>query len=403
MVSFYPLFALLFAVIYATCCFCTYDYADSSNADGEVPYIRNYFYVGGKYVPDGSGGHAFQDQMYVEKLTPLGGPRNQTPLVFIPGAGQTGTVQLSFFVYICHHTKTIFPQNFLNKPDGGRGWASLFITQGFEVYIVDQTSRGRSAWRPGVGPNLTANSAELIQQRFTAPQDYKLWPQAVNHTRWPGTGRMGDAVFDAFYSSNVQLADNDSYSQATVQAAGAALLDRIGKPVIVIGHSQAGPMAILVADARPNLTEAVILLEPGGPPFRGAVFNNASARPWGLTEVPLVYSPSVSDPTIDLAKEVIPASSENLDGCILQASSPAPRHLTNLAPKPILVVTAEASYHAVYDHCTVSYLRQAGCIRTDHLELGNAGVHGNGHMFFMEKNSREIWVLLLEWIEWHLG
>jgi hypothetical protein len=40
---------------------------------------------------------------------------------------------------------------------------------------------------------------------------------------------------------------------------------------------------------------------------------------------------------------------------------------------------------------------------TDHLELGNAGVHGNGHMFFMEKNSHDIWVLLLEWIEWHLG
>jgi hypothetical protein len=35
------------------------------------------------------------------------------------------------------------------------------------------------------------------------------------------------------------------------------------------------------------------------------------------------------------------------------------------------------------------------------LELGNAGVHGNGHMMFMEKNSRDIWVLLLEWIEWH--
>lgn len=275
--------------------------------------------------------------------------------------------------------------------------------QGFEVYVVEQTSRGRSAWRPGAGPGLTSNSAELIQQRFTAPQDYKLWPQAVNHTQWPGTGRMGDPVFDAFYSSNVQLSNNDTYSQATVQAAGAALLDRIGRPVIIIGHSQAGPMAILVADARPKLTEAIILLEPGGPPFRGAVFNNASARRWGLTEVPLVYSPPVTDPVIDLVKEVVPASSDILDGCVLQATSPAPRHLSNLAPKPILVVTAEASYHAVYDYCTVAYLRQAGCTRTDHLELGNAGVHGNGHMFFMEKNSREIWDLILEWVEWHLS
>ncbi|THZ32434.1 alpha/beta-hydrolase [Aureobasidium pullulans] len=352
----------------------TQDYKGPLDVNEEVPCIRNYFYAGGRYVSDGSGGHVFQDQMYVERLTPPGGPRKQTPL------------------------------NFLNKPDGGRGWASLFIMQGFEVYIVDQTSRGRSAWRPGDGaPGLATSSVEIIQQRFTAPQDYKLWSQAANHTQWPGTGRMGDPIFDAFYSSNVQYVNNDTYQQATMQASGADLLDRIGSPVILIGHSQAGPQAILIADARPNLTEAIILLEPGGPPFRGGVFSNASARPWGLADVPLLYSPPVTDPVIDLTTQIMPATSDNLEGCVLQATSPPPKRLSNLAPKPILVVTAEASYHSVYDHCTVSYLRQAGCTRTDHLELGNAGVHGNGHMLFMEKNSREVWVLLLEWIEWHLN
>ncbi|KAI5200706.1 alpha/beta-hydrolase [Aureobasidium subglaciale] len=379
------LLALPCVVLHISCGACMYSYGESPNLNEEVPYIRNYFYVGGKYVSDERGSYTFRDHMYVERLTPVGGARKQTPLVFIPGAGQTGT-------------------NFLNKPDGGRGWASLFIMQGFEVYIVDQTSRGRSAWIPGVGaPQMTASSVEVIQQRFTAPQDYKLWPQAVNHTQWNGSGRMGDPVFDAFFKSNVQYSSNDTYSQATVQAAGAALLDVIGSPVILIGHSQAGPMAILIGDARPNMTEAVILLEPGGPPFRGAVFNNASARAWGLADVPLLYSPPVMDPTVDLVKEIVPAPDSDHDGCVLQASSPAPRRIFNLAPKPILVVTAEASYHAVYDHCTVSYLRQAGCVRTDHLELGNAGVHGNGHMLFLEKNSRDIWVLLLEWIEWHLN
>ncbi|THV77272.1 alpha/beta-hydrolase [Aureobasidium pullulans] len=363
----------------------TQDYKEPLDVNEEVPYIRNYFYAGGRYVSDGSGGHVFQDQMYVERLTPPGGPRKQTPLVFIPGAGQTGT-------------------NFLNKPDGGRGWASLFIMQGFEVYIVDQTSRGRSAWRPGDGaPGLATSSVEVIQQRFTAPQDYKLWPQAVNHTQWPGTGRMGDPIFDAFYSSNVQYVNNDTYQQATMQTSGADLLDHIGSPAILIGHSQAGPQALLIADARPNLNEAIILLEPGGPPFRGGVFSNASARPWGLADVPLLYSPPVTDPMIDLTTQIMPATSDNLEGCVLQATSPPPKRLFNLAPKPILVVTAEASYHSVYDHCTVSYLRQAGCTRTDHLQLGNAGVHGNGHMLFMEKNSRDVWVLLLEWIEWHLN
>ncbi|KAI5243154.1 alpha/beta-hydrolase [Aureobasidium subglaciale] len=388
------LLTLLCVVLYISYGACTYSFGESPNLNEEVPCIRNYFYVGGKYVPDESGSYTFQDHMYVERLTPLGGARKQTPLVFIPGAGQTGTVYFALPISCA--------PKFLNKPDGGRGWASLFIMQGFEVYIVDQTSRGRSAWIPGGGaPQMTASSVEVIQQRFTAPQDYRLWPQAVNHTEWPGSGLMGDPVFDAFYSSNVQYSSNDTYSQATVQAAGVALLDHIGNPVILIGHSQAGPMAILVADARPNMTEAVILLEPGGPPFRGAVFNNASARAWGLADIPLLYSPPVIDPTIDLVREFVPAPDSDHDGCVLQASSPAPRRLFNLVPKPILVVTAEASYHAVYDHCTVSYLRQAGCVRTDHLELGNAGVHGNGHMLFLEKNSRDIWVLLLEWIDWH--
>lgn len=83
---------LLSTVICATFGSCTYNYTDSPDLYEEAPHIRNYFYVGGEYVADGSGGHVFQNQMYVERLTPLGGPQYQTPLVFIPGAGQTGTV-----------------------------------------------------------------------------------------------------------------------------------------------------------------------------------------------------------------------------------------------------------------------------------------------------------------------
>ena len=63
----------------------TQDYKEPLDVNEEVPYIRNYFYAGGRYVSDGSGGHVFQDQMYVESLTPPGGPRrrsdrNGTPL-----------------------------------------------------------------------------------------------------------------------------------------------------------------------------------------------------------------------------------------------------------------------------------------------------------------------------------
>ncbi|KAK7415750.1 hypothetical protein QQX98_005663 [Neonectria punicea] len=358
----------------------TSDSSSSSSAPSEVPYVRSYFYAGGQYVDDGSGGHIFRDQMYVEKLVPVDGVTQKVPIVFIHGQAQTGT-------------------NFLNKPDGGRGWASLFIQQGYELYIVDQTFRGRSPWQPNYGATKPSTySAEIIQQRFTAGEDYNLWPQASLHTQWPGTGKMGDAVFDAFYSSNVQFISNATYQQTTVQNAGAALLDKIGKPVILIGHSQGGLMPLVIADARPKLTKALILLEPTGPPFQEAVFSTSSARIWGLTDIPMTYSPAVSDPTTELVKQTFAARGTDYVKCVLQAEDPAPRKLVNLASKPILLVTSESSYHMPYDYCSVKFLQQAGCSKAEHLELGEAGIHGNGHMFFMEKNSDQIQKTLQRWI-----
>jgi hypothetical protein len=76
------------------------------------------------------------------------------------------------------------------------------------------------------------------------------------------------------------------------------------------------------------------------------------------------------------------------------------KQLVNLAQIPVLTVTSEASYHAMYDHCTVDYLIQAG-VEVEHLKLGEEGIHGNGHMFFMEKNSLEIAERVVDWLRKH--
>ncbi|KAJ8114136.1 hypothetical protein OPT61_g3910 [Boeremia exigua] len=352
----------------------------------ETAAVRTYFYVGGSYSDDGAGGHIFKDQMYVEKLAPVTTRSdNPNPIVLIHGQGQTGT-------------------NFLNKPDGGKSWTSHFLDAGYTVYIVDQTFRGRSAWAPGVGAEKPSTySAEIIQQRFTSPERYGLWPQATLHTQWPGTGAMGDAVFDAFYASNVQFVSNATYQQETVQSAGAQLLDIIGTPAWLLGHSQGGLMPLLIADARPNLTKGLILLEPTGPPFQDAIFSSRPARNWGLTDITMTYSPPVQDPLIDLVRQTVEPSGQNSTNatipCVLQAADPAPRTIPNLAPLPILTVTGEASYHAPYDYCTVEFLKQAGCDKASHLELGKVGIRGNGHMFFMEKNSDDVWKQIQSWLQ----
>src|ERR1700730_9578990 len=115
--------------------------------------------------------------------------RHAFPLVLIHGAAQTAT-------------------NWMRTPDGRPGWADFFVGQGYTVYMIDQPARGRSAWQPDIDGKLTALAAERIEQLFAAPETLGNWPQAKKHTQWPGSGRIGAPVFDAFYATQVQyLAD----------------------------------------------------------------------------------------------------------------------------------------------------------------------------------------------------
>lgn len=77
-------------------------YADGPNsvsaAPSEVAAIRSFFYAGGGYADDGAGGHIFREQMYVERLQPAKGITRPTPIVFIHGQAQTGTVSPIIFI-----------------------------------------------------------------------------------------------------------------------------------------------------------------------------------------------------------------------------------------------------------------------------------------------------------------
>jgi pimeloyl-ACP methyl ester carboxylesterase len=150
-------------------------------------------------------------------------------------------------------------------------------------------------------------------------------------------------------------------------------------------HSQSGPLGWVLGDARPNLVKSIIALEPTGPPFIDVIFPPvAPARPYGITETPVAYDPPISS-SDDLVPAV--ASNTSLYTCFKQA--PPVRKLANLMKVPIFVVTSETSFHAIYDGCTVDYLKQAS-VDVEHIRLEEVGIHGNGHMMFMEKNNMEI-------------
>ena len=337
---------------------------------------RGYFYVGGKYVGE-PGKEIMQGQVYVEVLAPKD-VRRPYPLVLIHGAAQTAT-------------------NWMGTPDGRKGWAEYFVEQGYVVYMIDQPMRGRSTPHPGDGATrmFTAANEEF---QFTAIETAGTWPQAKKHTQWPGEGpnkgRKGDPIFDAFYATQVETVISNEETQQRNKDAGAALLDKIG-PAVVLTHSQSGAFGWLIADARPQLVKAIVAIEPAGPPFEAAIIGTGKARAWGPTDIAITYDPPVGNPSELAVERDAKADGPDLFVCWMQ-KAPA-RQLVNLKNIPVMIMTAEASYHQVYDPCTAKYLNQAG-VKTEFIRLQDKGIHGNGHMVMIEKNNLEIAHVVDDWL-----
>ena len=352
-------------------------------AQSPLPIAREgYFFAGGKYSTAGNQ-QVMSGQMYVEYQIPVK-QTHRWPIVMVHGLGQSGT-------------------NFTGTPDGREGWAQFFLRRGYAVYVIDQPGRGRSAYEADLYGPATKVDLDTVLRRFIAPERYNLWPQAHLHTQWPGKAAPGDATFDQFYASQEPSILSYALPQELNRDSIVALLEKIG-PAIVLTHSQSGGFGWPVADARPDLVKAIVAVEPSGPPFIDVQTVGAPdwfhetdmrARPWGLAAVPLKYSPPVDAKDLKIARQDKP-DGPDVVRCWLQTS---PVHmLPNLANVPIMVITAEASYHAPYDHCTVKYLEQVGA-HPSWTRLGDAGIHGNGHMMMLEKNNDEIAALMSRWLD----
>ena len=257
----------ILVVIALVCCVSIASHAHAQNhaaraVPSSIPTValdgvarHGFFYAGGKYVgelgPEKES--TMGGAMYVEVMVPRQ-MRSPYPIVFLHGAGQTGV-------------------DWLQTPDGRPGWAYNFLDMGYVVYLQDFPARGRSQYVPGVDGtpgqlNLNIRTAPNLEETFTAMAARGNFPQAKKHTQWPGSGRMGDKVFDDFTKTQVQFLAGGRQETLT-RDANVALLDMINTPVILLTHSQGGAFGWLVADARPNLVKAIVTLEPAAPPIRG--------------------------------------------------------------------------------------------------------------------------------------
>ena len=193
----------------------------------------------------------------------------------------------------------------------------------------------------------------------------------------------------------------DLVAYQKAQGAGVtALLERIGRPSILVIHSQGAPAGWLAADACPHLVKGIIAVEPNGPAFQGThPCNGSKARPWGLTDVPMRFEPPIADPS-EFHLVTTEEAEEGRSAGVLQDESEGRvvHKLKNLQNIPVLVEVGEASYHAQFDHATVACLRQAG-VSCDFIRLEEMGIRGNGHMQMLEMNNLEIAAVLLKWID----
>jgi pimeloyl-ACP methyl ester carboxylesterase len=347
---------------------------------------QGFYYAGGKYV--GELGDAKESTMggamYVEVMVPRQ-IRSPYPIVFLHGAGQTGV-------------------DWLQTPDGRPGWAYNFLDMGYVVYLQDFPTRGRSQYVPGVDGtagqlNLNIRTANNLEEIFTAGATRGNFPQAKKHTQWPGTGRIGDKVFDDFNKTQVQFLGGNRQEVLT-RDANVALLDAINTPVILLTHSQGGSFGWLVADARPNLVKAIVTLEPAAPPIRGVdtakvAYQQGGGLSWGVANNPITYEPAITD-----AKElqtVLETQAPSADKVPCYVQQEPARKLKNLQNIPVLLMSMDGSYHRQYDHCLAKWLNQAG-VKTQYVEPESAGISGNGHMMMLEKNSLDIAKYIGNWL-----
>ena len=351
-------------------------------ADPPLQLARDGFtYVGGKTMTVG-GREYFYGQMYVEIRIPAK-QSHPYPIIMVHGGSMSGT-------------------NFTGTPDGREGWAQYFVRQGYAVYVVDQPGRARSGFMTAVSGPMRNSERSNSASRFIAQEKFKLWPQAVLHTQWPGSGDPGDPATLQLAMSQLPAIADFNQQQPLNRDALIALLEKIG-PAILLTHSQAGAFTWPVADARPDLVKAILAIEPNGPPFYQVEFvgapdwfkQGALALPHGISILPLNYAPAVSVASeLQIVQQDKP-DSPDLVRCWLQ-KDPA-RQLPNLK-MPILVLTSEASYHAPYDHCTVKYLEQAG-VKPSHIRLAERGIHGNSHVLMLEKNNKESAAVIAQWLD----
>lgn len=295
------------------------------------PIIEYTPTVGGAPLRIDPNGTYMVGQMYAQYMVPQ--PlRGAVPLMLWHGAYLTGVT-------------------YETTPDGREGWEHFFLRRGWATYVTDAVERGRSG---------AAMSPEIFGRAIHLPtanpwERFRIGDGAGSFTR--GTTLQGNQFpteGDQYLSFMRQVVARYLGTDEYVIAAYIALLERVG-PSVVIAHSQGGAFAWQVAQRRPDLFRALVLVEPAG--------TGVAADAAKLKDVPtmLMYGDYVEgDPRWSVIR----------------------RNARRFADA----------------------VRAAGGT-VDDVDLPARGIRGNSHMIMMDRNSDQVAGLIQEWLAarglWH--
>jgi pimeloyl-ACP methyl ester carboxylesterase len=164
-------------------------------------------------------------QMYVEHWIPRE-VRHPYPVVLIHGGYGQGS-------------------DWISTPDGHRGWATLFLEQGYQVYVLDRPGQGRNPYHPWVHGYFDKEAPTFEAAAKNARRD------------------PNDPAIAQLVAAMGQPMGNNPITQSVWRSRGAKLLDEIG-PAILIAHGDGARFAAETAGERAELVKGIVTVEPAG-------------------------------------------------------------------------------------------------------------------------------------------
>lgn len=218
----------------------------------------SYHWIGVEHALLARGTMCNGMQMYVERWIPRE-VRHPYPVVLIHGGYGQGS-------------------DWISTPDGHRGWATLLLEQGYQVYVLDRPGQGRCPYHPWVHGYFDKE----------APT-FEAVAKTVNL-------EAGDPAVAQMVASMGQPMSNNPLTQSVWRSRGAMLLDEIG-PAILVTHNDGVVFASVTAEERPKLVKGIVALEPGE--ARLAKLPNIP-----VTAMPVPPSRATLDPVLEWMKTV---------------------------------------------------------------------------------------------------